>query len=228
MIYLKLILAFLLSAMPFLYVSFIKPKRETSSVWRNMFTAIGSLLPRLNTVKVACSMFLHRIYNGMKRSDNFRKFFMLVTLLFMIAVQFVDFNASTEIAKDIMNTPYVDSQTNETVAQLLNVFTVYSPLMTKPHATLLAAALSMIIFAYKSGDWLLTQLHNSQKFFFFVAVAALTILFTSPRFLIVVEIVEIILMAALIYPNRIVPPGTKGRKDIPEEQQIMEFIKDVA
>lgn len=147
----------------------------------------------------------------------------------MIAVQFVDFNASTEIAKDIMHTPYVGSQTNETVAQILNVFTVYSPLMTKPHATLLAAALSMILFAYKSGDWLLTQLHNCQKFFFFVAVAALTILFTSPRFLIVVEIVEIILMAALIYPNRIVPPDPpKGRKDVPEEQQIMEFIKDVA
>lgn len=229
MIYLKLILACLLSAMPFLYVSFVKPKRETSPRWRNMFTAIASQMTRMNAVKRTCNNFMRRIYIGMKFSDNFRKFFMLLTLMMMIAVQFIDFSASTQIAKEMMNTADNATTNPEHTTQMANILYICAPLMTMPHATLLAAAFSLILFVYKPADWLLTTLHNHQRFFFFIALADITLLFASPRFLIVVvEMVEIILMAALIYPNKIIPPDPKQRKDIPEEKQIMEFIKDVA
>jgi len=67
----KLIIVFLLSAVPFLI----------ASSWR--------------------SNRLRRFYEGMKRSDNFRKFFTLMILMGMILIQFVDFHASTEIAKMI-------------------------------------------------------------------------------------------------------------------------------
>lgn len=224
MIYLKLILAFLLSAMPFLYVSYVKPKRKTSPKWRNMFTAIASQMPRLYAIRKACSNFIHRLYAGMKFSDNFRKFFMLMTTILMIVVQFVDLSATTEIAKEIIDA--TDNATEGT-PQTADVIAAYATLMTKPHATLLAAAFSLMIFAFKSGDWLLTKLHNSQKLFFFVAIADVTLLFFSQRFLIVVEIVEIILMAALIYPNKVIF-DPKQRKNIPEEQQILQFIKNAA
>ena len=224
MIYLKIILAFLLSAVPFLYVTLIKPKRETSSVWRNMFTAIGSQLPRLKAVKTACSKFLHRLYEGMKRSDNFRKFFTLITLLLMIAVQFIDFSASIEIARGIREISQSDAETyGEIETRIAHTIAVYGSLMSKPHATVLAACLSMTLFVFGSANWLLTRLHNSRKFFFFIALVTLIILFTSPRYFIVVEIMEMMLMAALIYPNKIATPDTKGRKGIPNGQNKISF-----
>ncbi len=224
MIYLKIILAFLLSAIPFLYVSFVKPKRETSKVWRNMFTAIGSQLPRLKAVKTTCAKFMHRLYEGMKRSDNFRKFFTLITLLLMIAVQFVDYSSSVEVARMIRDAANEGAETAaKAAAYTSHVIAVYGSLMSKPHATLLAACLSLILFVFKAGDWLLTRLHNSRKIFFTVAMMTLIILFTSPRFFIVVEVLEMMLMAALIYPNKVVPQDPKGRKGIPMEQKEMAY-----
>lgn len=224
MIYLKLILAFLLSAVPFLYVLFIKPKRETSSVWRNMFTVIGSQLPRLKAVKTACSRFFHRLYEGMKRSDNFRKFFSLITLLLMIAVQFIDFSASTEIARGIREISQSDAETyGEIEKQLSHTIAIYGPLMTKPHATVLAACLSLSLFAYSSANWLLTKLRNSRRIFFFTALITLFFLFASPRYFIVAEVMEMMLMAAVIYPNKIASPDPKGRKGIPDERNKIYF-----
>ena len=224
MIYLKIIMAFLISAVPFLYVTLIKPKRETSSVWRNMFTAIGSQLPRLKAVKTACSKFLHRLYEGMKRSDNFRKFFTLITLLLMIAVQFIDFSASTEIARSIREISQSDAETyGEIETRIAHTIAVYGSLMSKPHATVLAACLSLTLFVFGSANWLLTRLHNSRKFFFFIALVTLIILFTSPRYFIVVEIMEMMLMAALIYPNKIATPDPKGRKGIQNGQNKISF-----
>lgn len=224
MIYLKLILAFLLSAVPFLYVSFVKPKRETSTVWRNMFTAIGSQLPRLKAVKTACSRFFHRLYEGMKRSDNFRKFFSLITLLLMIAVQFIDFSASTEIARGIKEVAEnSDGNVAETAKHVNHIVAIYGPLMTKPHATVLAACLSLSLFAYSSANWLLTKLHNSRRILFFTALITLFFLFASPRYFIVAEVMEMMLMAAIIYPNKIASPDPKGRKGIPDERNKIYF-----
>lgn len=222
MIYFKIILAFLLSALPFFYISFIRPKEKTSPVWRNMFTALGTQMPRLRAAKRAVGKFFHRLYEGMKKSDNFRKFFSLVTLLLMIAVQFIDFSASTEIARGIREISQSDAETyGEIEKQLSHTIAIYGPLMSKPHASVLAACLSLILFSYTAADWLLTKLHNRRKFFFAIALLALIVLFLSPRYIIVTEVLEMILMAAFIYPNKIPSQDPKGRKPIPmvEEQQ---------
>lgn len=217
MIHFKIILAFLLSALPFFYISFIRPKEKTSPVWRNMFTALGTQMPRLRAAKRAVGKFFHRLYEGMKKSDRFRKFFSLVTLLLMIAVQFVDFSASTEIARGIREISQSDAETYGEI----HTIAIYGPLMSKPHASVLAACLSLTLFSYTAADLLLTRLHNRRKFFFGVALIALIVIFSSPRFLIVTEVLEIMLMAALIYPNKIPSQDPKGRKPIPmvEEQQ---------
>lgn len=212
MIYFKIILAFLLSALPFFYMSYIRPKEKTSPVWRNMFTALGTQMPRLRAVKKAVGKFFHRLYDGMKKSDNFRKFFTLVTLLLMIAVQFVDFSASTSIARMLQEASHDGHETAKMIA-------VYGTLMTRPHASVLAACLSLILFSYTAADWLLTRLHNRRKLFFGVVLITLVVLFASPRYLIVTEVLEMMLMAALIYPNKIPSQAPKGRKPIPTEEE---------
>ena len=226
MIYFKIILAFLLSALPFFYVSYIRPRKESSPVWRNMFTALGTQMPRLRAFKEAVAKFFHRLYDGMKKSDNFRKFFSLVTLLLMIAVQFIDFSASTEIARSIREISQSDAETyGEIEKQLSHTIAIYGSLMSKPHASVLAACLSLTLFWYTAADWLLSRLHNRQKFFFGVALLALIILFASPRYIIVAEILEMMLMAALIYPNKIPSQDPKGRKPIPVAKEQQTFRK---
>lgn len=218
MIYFKIILALLLSALPFFYISYIRPKEKTSPIWRNMFTALGTQMPRLRAAKNAVGKFFHRLYDGMKKSDNFRKFFSLITLLLMIAVQFVDFSATMNVASMIQDASHDSQQTAQIIA-------VYGPLMTRPHASVLAACLSLTLFSYTAADWLLTRLHNRRKFFFGVALMALIVLFSSPRYLIVTEVLEMMLMAALIYPNKIPSQDPKGRKPIPMVKKQQELRK---
>lgn len=208
MIYLKLILALLLSAVPFVYAGCVRPKEKTSPVWRNIFTALGTQMPRLRKTKKAIVKFLYRIYDGMKKSDKFRKFFSLVTLLLMIAVQFVDFSAATSIARMLQEAARDNEQTAQTIA-------VYGAMMTRPHATVLAACLSLALFSYQMADWMLTRLHNRRKLFFCVALLTLAILFASPRYLIVAEVLETMLLAALVYPNKIPTQDPKGCRLIP-------------
>lgn len=160
----KLIIVFLLSAVPFMIVSFRRCKR------------------------------LRRFYEGMKRSDNFRKFFTLMLLMGMILIQFVDFHASTEIARMIQDSSVTSTEASKMIA-------IYAPLMTRPYATLLAAAISLSFFSYRWGDKVLTFLHGYPRFFLAVAVVSMAIPMMSARYLIVTEIVYIILLAAYIYPT---------------------------
>lgn len=157
----KLIIVFLLSAVPFMIASFWRCKR------------------------------LRRFYEGMKRSDNFRKFFTLMMLMGMILIQFVDFHASTEIARMIQDSSVTSTEAAKMIA-------IYAPLMTRPYATLLAAAISLSFFSYRWADKVLTVLHDYPKLFLVVAVVSMAIPIISVRYLIVTEIMYIILIAAYL------------------------------
>ena len=161
----KLIIVFLLSAVPFMIASFWRCKR------------------------------LRRFYEGMKRSDNFRKFFTLMMLMGMILIQFVDFHASTEIARMIQHSSVTSTEAAKMIA-------IYAPLMTRPYATLLAAAISLSFFSFKWADYVLTVLHDYPKLFLVVAVVSMAIPMVSVRYLIVTEIMYIILLGAYLYPDK--------------------------
>lgn len=208
MIYLKLILLFVLSALPFVWASYLRTKKKSSSGKRNIFSVMGQQMPRLKAVKDAVSNLLHRLYEGMKKSDNFRKFFTLIVLLLMIAVQFVDCCASQEVARASWE-HQIDAENGAHFVR------VYAPLMSPPYAIFLAAFMSLSFFFFKVADHVLTILHNVRVIFYFLSVLTMIILFASPRNIIIVEVMEIILMAAMIYPNKTIPEEPKGRKSIP-------------
>ena len=81
--------------------------------------------------------------------------------------------------------------------------------------TLLSVALSMIFFDYRCGNRLLIWLHNNKEFFLYTVLIYIVILFASPRLLIVVDIIEIILIAAILYTNKIVSDNLGRRKGAP-------------
>ena len=171
MIYMKLILACLLAAAPFVYAAYMKSGKHS--------------LPRV----------IKRLYEGMKKSDNFRNFFTLILLMVLVAYQYVDFHASTAIAEMLNNTG--------SCAGTATTISIYGKLMSSPYATIIAAGLSLPLFSYKLANRVLTELHNNQKLFLVVAMVAIAlVLCVSVRFLIVFEVMAIILMAAVIYPNK--------------------------
>lgn len=160
----KLIIVFLLSAVPFMMASFRRCKKA------------------------------RRFYEGMKRSDNFRKFFTLMILMGMILIQFVDFHASTEIARMIQDSHVTSTEASKMIA-------IYALLMTRPYATLLAAAISLSFFSYRWADKILTFLHDYPKLFLTAAMVSIAIPMISVRYLIVTEMMYIILIGAYIYPS---------------------------
>ena len=162
---LKMILMFVMAAVPFTF----------AMRWRPQFAL--------------------RFHEGMKRSDNFRKFFTLLVLMAMIAIEFIDFQASTAIA-----TMMHDGQL--TAADAAQTIGLYGALMTRPYATLLAAAMSLAMFSYKWADAVLTYLHDHPKHFLVVAAVAMLIAWISPRYIIITEMLEIVLLAAYLYPDR--------------------------
>jgi hypothetical protein len=88
-------------------------------------------------------------------------------------------------------------------ADTATTISIYGKLMSSPYATIIAAGLSLPLFSYKLANSVLTELHNNQKLFLVVAMVAIAlVLCVSVRFLIVFEVMAIILMAAVIYPNK--------------------------
>ena len=185
MIYLKTILACLLSALPFVYAWHLRNKARNNTPKGNVYSFIMTQLPTLYALFTAIKSFVHRVYEGMKKSDTFRRFFSLIIILVMLTVQFIDFNASANIADAARQ-----AQQNGTLTP--QFMAVYEPLMTRPHATLLAACLSPMLFS-------------------------------SPRHFIVAEMMELLLLAAIVYPDKTADTQPKGRKPVPlqeDEQQL--------
>lgn len=172
MIYLKLIVACVVAVMSFAGAGLLRSKKYS--------------LPRI----------AKRMYEGMKRSENFRKFFTLILLMVMLAMQFIDFHASTEIARMLQDSNASHNDTMLTMA-------TYAPLMTRPYATLIAAALSLSFFSYKLADKVLTKLHNNRRLFALIGLAVVLLTVFLPRWIVVSEMLAITLMAGYVYPNKI-------------------------
>lgn len=169
-IYLKVITLCLLSAAPFVYTAWSGRKNHS--------------LP----------YFIHRIYEGMKKSETFRKFFTLIVLMVMLVVEFVDFQASTSIAQMIQDSTLTTAETTQVIG-------IYATLMSRPYATLLASVICLSFFSFRAADWMLTRLHQQPKVFLGVAILAILIMFVSARYIIVSQVIFIILMAAYAYPH---------------------------
>lgn len=216
MIYLKLTFAFFLAALPFFYAHYVRPKTRESSKWNSLLTVIKTYIPQLKVIKDATVHLIEKFGEGMKKSDNFRKFFTLITLLFILTFQFVDFHASHSAAAKIQQAIADGSATPDFVQSFM-------AFVSRPEATLAATFICFSLFWFRAADIVLTLLHNSQRLFFFVAILSLILLFISPSFLILSETLEVVLLAATLYPNKIVQPNPKGRKHIQlkkEEHQL--------
>lgn len=99
---LKLILALVLTMIPFVFHYWIKPKSNESPKWKNSISILEENLPSIRRKKRIIFLWFMRFYKKMKFSRNARKFFTYILIVSMLIVQFVDFQAS-KYAKEHLN-----------------------------------------------------------------------------------------------------------------------------
>lgn len=91
---LKVILAFVLTAIPFAYHTWVQPNQDRSPLLRNLSTAMMACLPKIRGVVKKAKSFLSWYYDKMKTSISARKLFTLVLVMVLLAVQYVDYETT--------------------------------------------------------------------------------------------------------------------------------------
>ena len=203
MLYLKIVLALFLSAIPFLFKHLILPRRDSSPESRNFFAAVGAARPFIKKRQHKLFNISIRIYNAMKYSTEARKFFSLVLLLVLLTIAMVDFNASAGIARKVTKAAQESGSQTET---MIGLYTVYRPYLTFRYATLLAVLMVIPFFSYKLTDRILSKLASGRRLFAVVTAVTLCLLvmsafWSSGRNIIIIQMLFVILGAASVYPR---------------------------
>lgn len=205
---LKLILAFVLTMIPFVFHYWIKPKSKDSPKWKNSISILESNMPSIRRKKRMVYAWLMRIYRKMKFSRNARKFFTYILIVSMLIVQVVDFQASKyaqERLDETTSTNVVDKSQNSSPCMTMK--RKASTAMLRSHITPfwafnLCLIATMAVFSFRLADWTLTHIHNVRWIKWAMGAAIILLVIISlGRLLLVAEISYIILLAGLIYPN---------------------------
>lgn len=216
MIYLKIFLSLILVILPYAYAYHVRAKKKRGEQQSSLFNFLGKHLPKIHQACQAVANFIMRVYDGMKRSDSFRRFFTIVTLLVLLVYQYIDFHVASSIAHDMREAILDSAERNvEDIAELKLLL----PYFTKPQATMLGACLTLMFFSYRFTDCLLTLLHNNSRLYCLVGLATMTLVILASRWFIIAETLAVILMAAYIYPDKRPIENPKGRKGIPKHER---------
>lgn len=205
---LKLILAFVLTMIPFVFHYWIKPKSKDSPKWENSISILESNMPSIRRKRRMVYAWLMRIYRKMKFSRNARKFFTYILIVFMLIVQVVDFQASKygqQRLNETTSTNVVDKSQNTSPCIAMKrkaSATVLRSHITPFWAFNLCLVATIALFSFRLADRILTHIHNVRWIKWAMGTAIILLVVISfGRLLLVAEISYLILLAGLIYPN---------------------------
>jgi len=204
MLHIKIILALLLSAIPFLFKHLIVPRKDSSPGCSNAIAAVGATRPFINKCGRQLFNMSIKIYNAMKHSAEARKLFSLILLLILLTIVIVDFNASASIARKVTKAAQESGSLSE---EVIGLYTVYRPYLTFRYATLLAGLMTMPFFSYRLTDRILSRLAGSSRLFAVMSVVtmfllALSAICYSGRNIIIPQMLFVILGASSVYPQK--------------------------
>lgn len=225
-IVLKLILAMVLTMVPFLFHYWVMPKGKTSQKWSSSYGFLASKMPWFSRKVGAVKAWLSYVHQKMHRSHNGRKFFILVLLIAMLLYQVVDFHAAQEayrlqaesssMGKDLSLTSYyitfpmMDSRVELGPKPLMD--SVLYPFFTHFWVYPLAMMLTLPLFSYKVADGFLLRIHGSWLLQVILAFLSVTMAAMDyGRVFLLSELLFILLMAGMIYPFK-QQPSSPGRK----------------
>lgn len=226
MIILKTVLAVMLTAIPFIFHFFVKPKSGTDAKWRSSLGFLMSKMPTFRRWYGSMKAWLSYVYHKMYRSDNGRKFFILVLIIVMLVYQVVDYHSaksaydiyleSVTHGKSLSLTPYTLGIPGLGMEVELGLRAVMGnllyPFQTHVLAFLLAMGLTLPLFSYRLADRILLGIHQSLRLEILLAFLAILMAAVDyGRFFLLSEMLFILLLAGMAYPFKELPETPKGK-----------------
>lgn len=205
---LKLLLAFVLTAVPFVFHLFVKPHAGKQGKWHSLPSLLMSAAPRLCTWKRRAVVWLVRFRNRMKSSDKARKFFTLVLCLFLLLLQAVDFY-SAGAAWGVHERMIVEGRMVPCVAdcsfgQIEGLLSdCCCPYQTPILTTLLMLLLAIALMNHKVANAMLMCLKRYDVLFIECTAFVLVFVFMGcGHYMIVAECLFCVLLASVAYPEQ--------------------------
>ena len=208
MITFKFILMVLLAVLPVLFTSHVKGRSSLPSI-------VASWVPSLKKVASKAARLATWLHEGMKRSDNFRKFFRMILIIVLLLYTWTEF-AATDAAADEIEQMSINA-TWDCGRRIILL-----GMMADPRIILVCLMLNLSLFSDRWSNRMLTELHGSRHLQGMTAVAVLMICVISAwqtmEYFILAEVLYIILAASWAYPEKVGVSDPKGRKRLPEEE----------
>lgn len=226
MIILKVVLALLLTLVPFVFHYVIKPKASSSPKWRSSYSFLSTEMPCIRRKAAKVKAWISYVYGKMHRSRNGRKFFILVLLVLMLVFQVVDYHAARQAYQLLEEsahqsgamsiTPYTIRVPFLGEAMLLGseklLETLLYPFLTKAWVYVIALGSTMMLFSYRLADRVLLRIHASRILQISLAsIAILMVAVSLGRCFLLFELLMMLLMAGIIYPFPQQPSSPRGK-----------------
>lgn len=224
---LKLVLFAFLTSIPFVYHFMIKPRRESVKKYRNLFTMVRPQMSKASKLTWRLTTYVINFYDKMKYRKTPRKFFTLLLLLFLVTIQGIDNFASSEVAatyktmakeKKLDQLSITGKRTVQPFMQRRMSNCLY-PFLTRPVVYLVTFVFTLLFFSYRMADRILTAIHNNRVILLLACGAVVFFaFFDEGRYMLSSEVLFVVVMAALFYPNFHGSLSPKGRKSIPMDE----------
>lgn len=226
MIILKTVLAVVLTVIPFIFHLYVKPKSNAGGKWRSSLSFLMSKMPTFRRWYSSMEAWLSYVYHKMYRSDNGRKFFILVLITVMLVYQVVDYHSAKAAygiyienvtqGKSLSLTPYIlDIPRMGMEVQLAPkalMDNILHPFQTHVFAFLVAMGLTLPLFSYRLADKILLAIHQSVCLEIILALQIISMAaMDHGRFFLLSELLFTLLLAGMVYPFKEQPSTPQGR-----------------
>lgn len=205
---LKVILAFVLTAIPFAYHIWVQPGQNHSPILRNLSTAIRACLPKIHGVVKKAISFLSWYHGKMKTSMNARKLFTLVVVALLLVVQYVDYETTLYAARTNHlireSSSLLEMDKSGFISWLWNAWEknlIFLPSQTPYTVIMVNLLLTFLLFNYRIAEYVLTSLNKNIVIFSLVAAFSVELILVDGRRLVDAECAYILLGAGAIFPS---------------------------
>lgn len=216
---LKVILAFVLTAIPFAYHAWVQPNQDRSPLLRNLSTAVTACLPKIRGVVKKARSFLSWYYDKMKTSISARKLFTLVLVMVLLAVQYVDYETTLYAVRTnhLIGecSSFGEMDKSEGISCLWSVWEknlFFLPSQTPYNIITINLLCTFLLFNYRIAENVLTCLNQKKVIFSLSAAVSVALILIDGRLLIGSECLYILLGAGAIFPKS-VGHGQDGSKE---------------
>lgn len=204
-IYLKILLAVVISAIPFVVKYYIIPKSKEDDKYRNSMTMVASYIPWLNVRLRYARRKLINFFRKLEISKKHRRFFQLSLMLTIMLVQITNANASMSSFRILTEKHLSYGTFEQTSLNVLGLFKVNSGLgwnTVVPSVNLFLMICILTLLRYKYIDKVLTALNSSRKLQIIVFSAILIFVFEpSGSSFMLAEFLYLLLLGAYLYPK---------------------------